>query len=84
MSKRTVLVVVALVVILAAAVYSTSHMWMSIGDDGPGMNANGVTALILGGIGTLALGGGLMALVFYSLRRGYDDAVDFKRDPNEP
>jgi hypothetical protein len=57
---------------------------MSIGSGGPGMNANGMTALILGGIGTLALGGGLMALVFYSSRRGYDDAVDFKRDPNDP
>ncbi len=84
MTKRGLLIAVTLVVILAAAIYSTSHMWMSIGDDGPGMNSNGMTALILGGIGTLALGGGLMALVFYSARRGYDDAADFKHDPNEP
>ena len=84
MSKKALFVVAALALILGAAVYSTSHMWMSIGNDGPGMNANGMTALILGGIGTLALGGGLMALVFYSSRRGYDEAADFKPDPNDP
>jgi hypothetical protein len=84
MSKKALFVVISLVLILVAAVYSTSRMWTSIGSDGPGINANGITALILGGIGTLALGGGLMALVFYSSRRGYDDAADFKRDPNDP
>ncbi len=84
MSKKSLFVVVILALILAAAVYLTSSMWTSIGSGGPGMNANGVIALILGGIGTLALGGGLMALVFYSSRRGYDDAADFRRDPNEP
>ena len=84
MSKNALFVFAALALMLGAAVYLTSSMWTSIGGDGPGMNANGKIALILGGIGTLALGGGLMALVFYSSRRGYDDAVDFKRDPNDP
>ncbi len=84
MSKKALFVAVALALILGAAVYSTSHMWISIGSDGPGMTANGMTALILGGIGTLALGGGLMALVFYSSRRGYDDAVGLKHDPDNP
>jgi len=72
-----------LVALLAAVLYSTASMWTSIGG-GTGMNGNGVAALVLGGIGTLALGGGLMALVFYSSRRGYDDAADFKRDPKDP
>jgi hypothetical protein len=47
------------------------------------MNHNGVTALIIGGIGSLALGGGLMALVFFSARRGYDDAADLKHHLDE-
>jgi hypothetical protein len=46
------------------------------------MNGNGVAALIIGGIGSLVLGGGLMALVFFSSRRGYDDAADLKTRPD--
>ena len=39
------------------------------------MSTNGYIALVLGTIGTLALGGGLMTLLFYSQRHGYDDAA---------
>jgi hypothetical protein len=83
MSKKALFIVAALVVILVAAIYSTAHMWTSIGSDGQPMNGNGVAALVIGGIGSLVLGGGLMALVFFSSRRGYDDAADFKRDPKD-
>jgi hypothetical protein len=37
---------------------------------------------VIGGIGSLILGGGLMALVFFSSRRGYDDAADLKSRPD--
>jgi len=37
------------------------------------MTPAGYVALILGGLGTLGLGIGLMALVFYSHRKGFDD-----------
>jgi hypothetical protein len=83
MSKGALFVVIVLVAILAVVLYSTANIWMSIGG-GPGMNGNGVAALVIGGIGTLVLGGGLMALVFYSSRRGYDDAADFHHDPEDP
>lgn len=37
------------------------------------MSGHGWFALILGVVISLALGAGLMALVFFSSRRGYDD-----------
>jgi hypothetical protein len=39
------------------------------------MSEGGYVALALGILGTAALAGGLMALLFYSQRRGYDDAA---------
>lgn len=77
MSRSALLIIVPLVVFLVAAMYLAYQMWTSIGGDS-GINANGVTALVIGGVGTLILGGGLMALVFYSSRRGYDEAADLK------
>jgi hypothetical protein len=84
MDRKTVILIVALVVMLGAAMGFSWHVWTSVGADpsqggGQAMNGNGMAALIIGGIGTLALGAGLMALVFYSSRRGYDDAADLKR-----
>jgi hypothetical protein len=83
MNGKTILLILVLVVMLGAATIFSWHVWTSVGADdgdtgGQAMNGNGMAALIIGGIGTLALGGGLMALVFYSSRRGYDDAVDLK------
>jgi len=40
------------------------------------MTGHGWFALVLGVVLSLLLGGGLMALVFFSSRRGYDDAPD--------
>ncbi len=80
MSRGTLLVIVPLAIFLVAALYTSYHMWVSIGG-GTGMNGHGVAALIIGGIGTVVLGGGLMALMFFSSRRGYDDAADLKNKP---
>jgi hypothetical protein len=79
MRLRSLFIVVSLVALLALAVAGALHMWSSIGGpeaDGSGLNDAGTTALILGAIGSLILGGGLMALVFFSSRRGYDDRAD--------
>jgi hypothetical protein len=51
----------------AVAVY----LWMSLGD--VDVSPEGYLALIAGGLATLGLGVGLMALVFYSHRQGFDD-----------
>lgn len=71
-----------LVVVLVAVLgtlFSVGIVWgletWSIPDGQGGMSGHGYAALILGAFGTLALGAGLMALVFFSSRRGYDDAV---------
>jgi hypothetical protein len=45
--------------------------WSGIGD--AGIDLNGWIALGLGVVATLALGIGLMSLVFISNRRGYDE-----------
>jgi hypothetical protein len=37
------------------------------------MTTNGMIAMILGGLGAVALGAGLMALLFFSNRKGFDD-----------
>ena len=50
------------------------------GDPGQQMSTAGYVAMALGIIVTLALGTGLMALVFYSNREGHDRDADLKRD----
>jgi len=59
------------VVVVAVVVAVSVVNWRVIGDSG--IDLNGWIALILGVLVTLALGIGLMALVFISNRRGYDD-----------
>jgi hypothetical protein len=62
--------VVALLIALALAGLA-AYGWVSLGD--VQMDASGYIALVAGVIFTIALGGGLMALVFYSHRSGYDE-----------
>jgi hypothetical protein len=63
-------VAVALCLVLAVAAVSVVF-WDSIGN--AGISAAGWIAMIFGVIATLALGIGLMSLVFLSSRRGYDE-----------
>jgi hypothetical protein len=78
LTRKTLFVAVPLFILLATAAAFSFHVWTQIGGD-VGMNGNGVAALVIGAGGSLILGGGLMALVFFSSRRGYDDAADLKR-----
>ena len=41
-------------------------------------------ALTLGTVLSLAIGGGLMALVFHSANKGYDERADFRPDLDDP
>lgn len=61
----TAIAVVAVLIVLMAGV------WSGLAD--AGMSAAGWFALVLGVLATLALGIGLMSLVFISSRRGYDE-----------
>ena len=58
---------VALIVAIAVSVIN----WNVLGDTG--IDLNGWIALTLEMFATLAVGVGLMALIFISNRRGYDD-----------
>jgi hypothetical protein len=71
-TNRTALIVVCLMLV-AALVAIGVYAWVSLGDGE--MSANGYVALVLGVLGTVALAGGLMGLLVYSQRSGYDDAA---------
>jgi hypothetical protein len=67
---RTALVV-SLFVILGAAVWWAVGLWTSV--EGPPMPTAGYVAMWLGIVFSLVIGCGLMALMFFSSRRGYDE-----------
>lgn len=60
--------------ILAAVMFGVLTGW-----DGAAMSMHGWIALGLGTALSLAVGAGLMALVFYSARKGYDDRIEIDR-----
>lgn len=70
-SRRAVVTAGTIIVlsIIAVGIYA----WVLLGSSA--MSVQGYIALALGIIATLALGVGLMALVFFSNRYGYDERV---------
>jgi hypothetical protein len=72
------LLVVPLFAILAAAVWYAASLWMSL--EGPDMPATGYFAMALGIVFSLVVGVGLMALVFFSSRHGYDEPARMTDD----
>lgn len=68
---RTLLLIAALIGLLLLALGVATAMWIEAGD--ASISLHGVIALLLGVVVALALGIGLMALVFYSSRHGHDD-----------
>jgi hypothetical protein len=65
--------------ILAIVMFGVLTGW-----DGSAMSIHGWIALGLGTVVSLALGGGLMALVFHSARKGYDDRIELDSKPDDP
>jgi len=72
--------VVVLLGLLGASGWFALQSWLSV--DGPPMPTQGYIAMILGVVFSVVIGCGLMALVFYSNRCGYDDASN--RDQHRP
>lgn len=68
---KIVLLVLALGLLLAASIWFAVSNW-----DGSAMSVHGWVALALGAVLSIALAGGLMALVFFSARHGYDDRIE--------
>ena len=62
---------IVLLAILAFSVGGLAVAWRMAGNTA--MSVHGYVALAIGVVASLALGGGLMALAFFSSRRGYDD-----------
>jgi len=79
---RTLLTILALGALLIAAIFGGFRVWTSMA--GVAMPWQGWLALSLGVIFTLALGVGLMALVFYSARHGHDEAHHMLHPYGEP
>ncbi len=75
-----VALIAALVVMLAAALWYAAGAWLTL--SGPPMPAVGYVAMGFGIFFSLIVGCGLMALVFYSSRHGYDEPTraDEERD----
>ena len=77
---KAVLLAVALGSILLLAVILGLRTWIGMADVEIGFH--GMAALVLGVVLSLALGIGLMALVFYSSRAGHDERAH--EPPDEP
>lgn len=70
----------ALATILLGAIVWAAWVWGSM--PATELGFHGLTALVLGIVGSLVVGCGLMALVFYSARRGYDDQIRYDDHEN--
>jgi hypothetical protein len=75
---KVFLLTVSLGGILAAVMFGVLTNW-----DASYMSIHGWIALGLGTLLSLALGGGLMALVFHSARKGYDDRIEIDTTPDD-
>ena len=71
MTVRILLVAVPLLALLALAIWFAATAWIRLGGDE--IPLYGYAAIAGGVVFSLLVGGGLMALVFYSSRHGYDD-----------
>ncbi len=67
----TAALIAVLLAFLAAAGWYAASAWISV--NGPPMPAVGFLAMTLGIVFSLVVGCGLMALLFYSSRHGYDE-----------
>ena len=65
------ILVIALFALLALSVWFAAYAWTHLGGDP--VPTYGYVAIAGGVVISLVVGGGLMALVFYSSRHGYDD-----------
>ncbi len=77
---RTVYVLVPLFALLVAAIWFMATSWAHLGSgEFPPIPLWGWVAIAGGVLFSLGLGVGLMALMFYSSRHGYDEAGDDPR-----
>ena len=68
---KILVIVVSLIGLLGLAIYAALDVWGAL--EGTEISTQGWIALSAGVLITFGLGAGLMFLVFYSNRQGYDD-----------
>jgi hypothetical protein len=78
---RNAALIAVLLAILAAAVWFAYGLWNAV--DFPDIPTSGYVAMGLGIVFSLVIGCGLMALVFYSSRHGYDEASQYRDGPEQ-
>lgn len=77
---RSLYVLVPLFALLAASVWFAGSSWVHLGGgDFPPIPLWGWVAIAAGVLFSLGIGVGLMALMFYSSRHGYDESGDGRR-----
>ena len=77
----TAAIIVPLLALLAAALWFAAGAWVSLERPADAGRA-AIIAMVLGIVFSLIIGCGLMALVFYSSRHGYDEP--YRADGDEP
>ena len=78
---KSAFLILPLLALLGVAIWWAISAWNAVDVE---MSVHGYVAMILGIVFSLALGCGLMALMFYSNRSGHDDEADPFRKPQEP
>lgn len=73
---------IPLVALLIATVWFAVYSWNAI--EGPPIPVEGRIAMWLGIVFSLVIGCGLMALLFYSSRHGYDEAAHLDSPEERP
>jgi hypothetical protein len=79
---RKFIILVPLIALLVVAASLAIYTWNSI--EGPPIPTGGYVAMWLGIVFSIVVGCGLMALVFYSSRRGYDVPPDYDSPDQRP
>jgi hypothetical protein len=79
---RKLAILIPLVLLLGLAVWFMIYSWNAI--EGPPIPTTGYVAMWLGIVFSLVVGCGLMALVFYSSRHGYDEAAYHEQNERQP
>jgi hypothetical protein len=86
--RGALVTVLILLGFLAATVGVSVWAWRAL--DEVDIGVHGFAALVITAVGALVVGGGLIALMIYSNRRGYDDEAHrqeqhlLRRDKDEP
>ncbi|MEX0923923.1 MAG: hypothetical protein WD489_01845 [Rhodovibrionaceae bacterium] len=74
---RKIVIALALAALLLLAVFAGVSAWVDLGE--VDISPIGWLAMAGGGLLSLLVGGGLMALLFHSSRSGHDDEAQFRR-----